>query len=280
MRFFKLALSLLTIAAMTIFNVDAQILPDKYYQPYTIQKSKIDSCIITRINSDSAKRVDLRVAYDRKGNKMTFLDQLNGSRIVFKYSLDSLLQVQEFYMKVNGKEQKAGMDSFFYDASRKKVFYHSIVKSKKVDVHITIKYYYKGDTLDKEEYRLNKDIFKTVYHSYDRINNIEMVTTVSSKEPNTNQFYKRDAQGKLVKYFSLNLSGDTTYVHVYKYDEQGRIVQTVTYDSRSNVSNIYKTTYYPNGMIKREEEYLNIMFGDRSTAIYQRKEYRYKTGKQ
>ncbi len=261
-------------------SAKAQILPDKYYHAWAIQNSKVDSCIITKVGSDSSKRVDMRIAYDRKGDKMTFLDQLNGSRIVFKYNKDSLLTVQEFFMKIDGKEQKAGMDSFFYDEKGKKTRYHSIVKSKKGDVHITIDYFYKGDSLEKEEYRLNKDILKTIYHSYDRKNLVEMVTTVSSKEPNTNEFYKRDSKGRLIQFFALNLSGDTTYVHIYKYDEKGRITQTTTYDSRSNVSNVYLTNYFPNGLLKSEEEYLNIMFGDRSTAIYQRRLYSYKTGKQ
>lgn len=273
---FQALLAGLIFAATTL---KGQILPDKYYRHSAIQTAKVDSCIIYKIGRDSSKKVDLRIAYDRKNDRMTFLDQLNGSRVVFKYNNDSFLAVQEFYIKDKSKEEKAGMDSFFYDANGKKTYYHSIIKSKKDDVSISIRYFYHGDTLFKEEYYLNSKVFKTVYHTYDKRSSTEIVTTVSTKEANKNEFYKRDAYGNVIKYFSIDSHGDTDVVHLYKYDNKGRQIQAVTYDSRSNVSNIYQTTYYPNGLVKTEVEYLNILFGDKSNAIYIRKAYRYVYGK-
>ncbi|MCC6817336.1 MAG: hypothetical protein IT245_00375 [Bacteroidia bacterium] len=252
-----------------------QITPDKYYQPTFIRALGLDSCIITKVSKDNNRQKDMVIAYDRKGNKMTFKDQLNGSRIVFKYGKDSTLLVQEFFIKQNGKEEKAGMDSFFYDANGKKTRYHSIVLRKKGNIHITINYFYKSDSLYREEYLLDKAVLKSVIHTYDRRTNTEIMTVISDKEPSNSQFYQRDGKGNLIKFFVIELNGDTSLVHKYTYDSQGRNIETKTYDLRSNISNIYKTYFNSNGMIMKEEQFLNIQFGDISSAIYVLKEYQY-----
>lgn len=274
-----LQLIFLVLASTLTSKGFGQVTPEKYYNFSKIYGLGIDTCIISRSGKDSVKRKDMVINYDRKKYKMTFLDQFNGSKVVFQFDKDSNLLTQEFFIKNGDKLENAGVDSFFYDSLGKKIRYHSIVKRNKADLHIRVDYSYRNDSLHKEIYSLDGKYVKTVLHTYDRWTNTEIVTTISDKEPSNNQYYSRDQSGKLKRFFIIELNGDTSIVHLYKYDALGRISETRTYDLRSNSSNIYRTYYGLNGLISREEDLLNIQFGDLSTAIYTCKTYNYRKAK-
>ncbi len=257
-------------------NSKAQITPEQYFSIRQIYANKIDTCTILKWSKDNQLTPDLSIIFDRANLKMTMKDQRNDGLIEFIYNKDTQLIIQNLYSSSNSKEKRLiSRDSFFYNSKKQKVRYKSVnfINQKELPVEAT--YLYKNDTLITVVYTYGKEIFRTIVYAYDAKANVNHQTVLSAKATE-NYYYVYNNKHQLESYYSIGKSStDTLFEHRYLYDAQGNQIEDQVYDFTGKLEHTYKKSYLENGLLNNEESFLLIKNEDLSTALYQKKVYRY-----
>lgn len=254
----------------------AQITPEQYFPIRLIYENKIDTCTILKWSKDNQLTPDLSIIFDRAKMKMTMKDQRNDALIEFIYNKDTQLIIQNLYSSSNSKEKRLiSRDSFFYNSKKQKVRYKSVnfINQKELPVEAT--YLYKNDTLITEVYTYGSEIFRTIVYAFDPKTRVKHQTILSAKATE-NYYYAYNSKNQLERYYATGKnSTDTLFEHRYIYDTQGNLIENQVYDFTGKLEHTYKKSYLENGLISNEESYLLIKNNDLSTALYQKKVYRY-----
>lgn len=266
--------------AINLMSAKAQITPEQYFSIRQIYANKIDTCTIFKWSKDNQLSSDLSIIFDRANLKMTIKDWKNGGFIEFIYNKDTQLVLQNLYTIEKSKEKRLiSRDSFFYNSKKQQVRYKSVdfVNPKKLPVEAT--YLYKNDTLITVVYTYGKEIFRTIVYAFDAKTRVKHQTILSAKATE-NYYYIYNSKDQLESYYSVGKNiTDTLFEHRYQYDSQGNLIEDQVYDFNGRLEHTYKKTYLENGLLNTDESYLLIKNEDLSTALYQKKVYRYSSRK-